>query len=170
MLSQLERAALAGTRGLSVAGLAMLMGLAAMTLADGLGRWLFSRPIEGVRDLGGFAIAVAIACCLPVVLVERGNIAIRLGGALSPLLGRLLDALAALVVCAVLAATAWQVWIYAEKLARARETTFVLQIPVAPFWTGVDVILWFAVLVQAVVALRDVLRVFRPDALRVSPP
>jgi TRAP-type C4-dicarboxylate transport system permease small subunit len=162
MLSALERLTLSATRALSVVGLIALMGLAAMTLADGLMRWLASRPIEGVRDIGGLAIAVAIACCLPVVLMERGNIAIRLGGLLSPLLGRMLDALAALLVCGVLAAAAWQFWIYAEKLARARETTFVLQIPVAPFWHGVDAILWFAVVVQAVVALRDIVRVFRP--------
>lgn len=161
MLSALERAALAGTRALSVAGLAALMGLAAMTLADGLGRWAFSHPIEGVRDLGGFAIALAIACCLPVGLMERSNIAIRLGASLSPLLGRILDALAAVAVAVVLAAMAWQVWLYAEKLARGRETTFVLQIPVAPFWIGVDAILWLAVLVQIVVILRDVLRIFR---------
>ena len=161
MLSLLERATLAGTRGLSVAGLAALMGLAAMTLADGLGRWLFNWPIVGVRDLGGFAIAVAIACCVPAVLVERGNIAIRLGASLSPLLGRVLDALAGVLVCVMVAAAAWQFWIYADKLARARETTFVLQIPTAPFWYGVDAILWFAVLVQAVVAVRDVLRIFQ---------
>lgn len=160
MLSVLERAALAGTRGLSVAGLAALMGLAAMTLADGLGRWMFAHPIEGVRDLGGFAIALAIACCLPVVMMERGNIAIRLGAEVSPLLGRILDALAALLVGVVLAAVAWQFWIYAGKLARGHETTFVLQIPIAPFWYGVDGLLWIAVLVQAIVAARDCARLF----------
>jgi TRAP-type C4-dicarboxylate transport system permease small subunit len=155
MLAGLERLALAATRALSVVGLVALMGLATMTLADGLLRWLANRPIEGVRDLGGLAIAVAIACCLPVVLMERGNIAIRLGASLHPRLGRLLDAFAALAVSAILAAMAWQIWIYAAKLAHARETTFVLQIPVAPFWFGVDCILWFAVLVQLVVAARD---------------
>src|SRR4051812_29426839 len=136
------------------------MGLAAMTLADGLLRWLANRPIEGVRDLGGLAIAVAIACCIPVGLVERGNIAIRLGDLLHPRLGRLLDALAALIVCAVLALAAWQFWIYAAKMARAHETTFVLQIPIAPFWFGVDVILWLAVLVQLIVAAREWARLF----------
>ena len=161
MLATLERVTLHATRALSVVGLVALMGLAAMTLIDGLMRWLANRPIEGVRDLGGLAIAVAIACCLPVGLMERGNIAIRLGNTLSPLLGRILDALAALLVGVALAAVAWQFWIYAEKLARGRETTFVLQIHVAPFWYGVDVILWLAVLVQAVVAVRDLLRVFR---------
>jgi TRAP-type transport system small permease protein len=162
MLAALERLTLTATRALSVVGLVALMALATMTLTDGLMRWLANRPIEGVRDLGGLAIAVAIACCLPVGLMERGNIAIRLGNTLSPLLGRVLDALAALLVGVALAAVAWQFWIYAEKLARGRETTFVLQIHVAPFWYGVTVVLWLAVLVQAVVAVRDVLRVFRP--------
>jgi TRAP-type C4-dicarboxylate transport system permease small subunit len=162
MLAALERASLAATRALSVVGLVALMGLATMTLLDGLLRWAANRPIEGVRDLGGLAIAVAIACCLPVGLVERGNIAIRLGASVSAALGRVLDGLAAIAVAVVLAVAAWQFWIYADKLARAHETTFVLQIPVAPFWMGVDAILWLAVLVQVVVALRDVLRVFRP--------
>jgi TRAP-type transport system small permease protein len=42
---------------------------------------------------------------------------------------------------------------------RARETTFVLQIPIAPFWYGVDALLWLAVLVQAIVAVRDWLQI-----------
>lgn len=162
MLAALERVALAATRALSVVGLIALMGLATMTLLDGLLRWLANRPIEGVRDLGGLAIAVAIACCLPVGLMERSNIAIRLGASVNAAFGRVLDALAAIAVFLVLAVAAWQFWIYAGKLARAHETTFVLQIPVAPFWMGVDAILWLAVLVQLVVALRDALRVFRP--------
>src|SRR6267378_4209615 len=111
MLAALERLTLNATRALSVVGLIALMGLAAMTLADGLLRWLANRPIEGVRDLGGLANAVAIACCIPVGLIERGNIAIRLGSLLHPRVGKLLDALAALAVAAVLAAAAWQFWI-----------------------------------------------------------
>jgi TRAP-type C4-dicarboxylate transport system permease small subunit len=157
MLAALERVTLAATRALSVVGLVALMGLAAMTLADGLLRWVANHPIEGVRDLGGLAIAVAIACCLPVGLMERANIAIRLGRGL---IGRGLEAFASTAVCIALALAAWQFWLYAEKMARARETTFVLQIPIAPFWYGVDAILWLAVLVQAIVALRDWVQIF----------
>ncbi|MFN2645058.1 MAG: TRAP transporter small permease subunit [Burkholderiales bacterium] len=160
MLAALERLTLTATRALSVVGLIALMGLAAMTLADGLLRWLANRPIEGVRDLGGLAIAVAIACCIPVGLIERGNIAIRLGGTLHARLGKVLDAVAALAVAAILALAAWQFWIYAAKMARAHETTFVLQIPIAPFWFGVDLILWAAVAVQLIVAARDWARAF----------
>jgi TRAP-type C4-dicarboxylate transport system permease small subunit len=159
MLSALEQAALAATRVLSVLGLTVLMGLAGMTLADGLMRWIANQPIEGVRDLGGLAIAVAIACCIPVVMSERRNITIRLAAEASPGLSRVLDAVSGVVVGAVLFAVAWQIGLYAMKMARAQETTFVLQIPVAPFWLGVDVILWCAVLVQAIVALRDIVKV-----------
>src|SRR5258708_29341766 len=140
MLSTLERAALAATRVLSVVGLVALMGLATVTLADGLMRWLANQPIEGVRDLGGLAIAVAIACCIPVVMIERGNITIRLAGSLSAGFGRVLDALAAVLVDVVLGVMAWQIWPYAAKMARPRATTFLLQSPVAPVWLGLDLI------------------------------
>lgn len=160
MLAALERLTLNATRALSVVGLIALMGLATMTLLDGLLRWLANQPIEGVRDLGGLAIAVAIACCIPVGLVERGNIAIRLGEHANATLGRVLDALSGILVCTLLAAMAWQFFIYAEKMLRAHETTFVLQLHIAPFWFGVDAILWIAVVVQAIVVLRDWARVF----------
>ena len=48
MLRTLEHAAFAATRTLSVVGLIALMGLAAMTLADGLMRWLANQPIEPI--------------------------------------------------------------------------------------------------------------------------
>src|SRR2546430_7886175 len=108
MLAALERITLNATRALSVVGLIALMGLATMTLADGLMRWIANKPIEGVRDLGGLAIAVAIACCMPVVMMERGNITIRVATLLGRPLSRMLDLFADLLVALVLAAVALQ--------------------------------------------------------------
>ena len=159
MLSSLERAALAATRALSILGLAALMGLATMTLVDGLMRALVNRPIAGVRDLAALTIAVAVSCALPMVLIERGNITIRIAAnALGAAAGRVLDLLASLLVGGVLGLMAWQVHLYAAKLALGNETTWVLRIPVAPFWYGVDAILWCAVVVQVIVAARDAAR------------
>ena len=160
MLDALERFALSATRVLSVLGLILLMSLAAMTLADGLMRWLANQPIEGVRDLGGLGIALAIVCCIPVVMIEKGNITIRVLGSNHGKLSRILDAFAAVLVCGTLALLTWQIWLYASKMARAHETTFVLQIPVAPFWFGVDLVLICAVLVQIIVSLRAVCTCF----------
>jgi TRAP-type C4-dicarboxylate transport system permease small subunit len=153
-MQKLERLALIGTRGLSLVGLIALMALAVMTLADGTLRWLANRPIEGVRDVGAVIIAVAVCCCLPAGLMERSHITIRVAGSL---LGRgaaaVLDALASLLVWGVTLAMAWQFTVFAGKIARAGETTWVLKIPTAPFWYVVAGILWLAALVQLVVVL-----------------
>ena len=157
MLQRLERIGLAATRALSLVGLVALMALAAMTLADGLLRWLANRPIEGVRDVGAVAIAVAVSCCFPAGLMERSHISIRVAGSmLGARAGSILDALAGLAVWAVSIAMAWQFTGFAGKLARAGETTWVLKIPTAPFWYCVAAILWIAVLVQAIVVILQV--------------
>lgn len=157
MLKQLERFGLLATRALSVAGLVGLMVLAILTLFDGLARWLLNQPIEGVRDVGGLAIALAVSCCIPVGLMERSNITIRLAeSAIGRGAGRFLDALGALVVAVAVGVIAWQFTVFAGKIARAHETTWVLKIPTAPFWYGVAAILWCALLVQCIVLILEV--------------
>lgn len=157
LFRRLERAGLAATRALSVAGLIALMVLAVMTLLDGLARWLANQPIEGVRDIGGLAIALAVSCCIPVGLMERSNITIRVAESMAgPMLGKVLDALAALLVAVVMVALAWQFTVFAGKIARANETTWILHIPTAPFWYGVAAILWSAVAVQCVMVVLEV--------------
>ena len=133
------------------------MALAVMTLADGLLRWLANRPIEGVRDLGAVIVAIAVCCCIPVGLMERANISIRVA---KDLLGerasRVLEAFAALASLAVIGAMAWQFTVYAGKIARVGETTWILKIPTAPFWYVVAGILWLAVAVQLIVLILEI--------------
>jgi TRAP-type C4-dicarboxylate transport system permease small subunit len=157
MLQRLERIGLGATRALSVAGLLLLMALAAMTLADGLLRWLANRPIEGVRDLGAVIVAVAVCCCIPVGLMERANISIRVArDLLGERASRVLDAFAALAALGVIGAMAWQFTVFAGKIARVGETTWILKIPTAPFWYVVAGILWLAVAVQLIVLILDI--------------
>ena len=138
------------------------MALAVMTLADGLLRWLANRPIEGVRDLGAVIVAIAVCCCIPVGLMERANISIRVA---KDLLGerasRVLEAFAALASLAVIGAMAWQFTVYAGKIARVGETTWILKIPTAPFWYVVAGILWLAVAVQLIVLILDIAKARR---------
>ena len=133
-----------------------------MTLADGLLRWLANRPIEGVRDLGAVIVAVAVCCCIPVGLMERANISIRVA---KDLLGerasRVLEAFAALAALVVIGAMAWQFTVFAGKIARVGETTWILKIPTAPFWYLVAAILWLAVAVQLIVLVLDIAKARR---------
>ena len=152
----LERLWLTATRALSALGLSALLFLAVLTLVDGLARWLLNQPIEGVRDVAAVAIALAVSCCLPVGLMERSNIVIRaLPVARWPRISRTLDALAAIVVALIMGAMAWQFMVFAGKMAKAGETTWILKIPTAPFWYGVSAILLCAVLVQTIVVVLE---------------
>jgi len=156
---KLERLGLLATRGLSALGLAGLMGLALMTLFDGLARWLLNQPIEGVRDLAAVTVALAVTCCLPVGLMERSNISIRLAShLLGARAGRLLDAVASLLTAVVMAAFGWQFLVFAGKIAKANETTWILKIPTAPFWYGVCAIFALAFLVQLIVVVLELAR------------
>ena len=156
-LSRLERFGLMATRALSALGLAGLMFLALMTLFDGLARWLLNQPIEGVRDLAAVTVALAVTCCLPVGLMERSNISIRLAAHLAGArAGRWLDAMAALITAVVMATFGWQFLVFAGKIARAGETTWILKIPTAPFWYGVCAIFAMAFVVQVIVVVLEI--------------
>jgi hypothetical protein len=88
--------------------------------------------------------------------MERSNIVIRaLPVARWPRISRALDALAAILVALIMAAMAWQFMVFAGKMAKAGETTWILKIPTAPFWYGVSAILLCAVLVQTIVVVLE---------------
>ena len=76
-MTRIDWAAKALARALAVLGLGVLLCFAVMTMVDGLLRFFFARPIDAVRDVGGLVAAFAVACCIPVAIVERSNITIR---------------------------------------------------------------------------------------------
>lgn len=162
MLRLSEQIALTAARALATLGLCLLLTLAAMTLADGLARWLLNQPIEGVRDVGALVVAVAIACCLPSGLAERGNITIRLLEGVHPRISKLLDVVASALVLVIMGLLAWQVWVHAAIVARDAEATWILKLPTAPFWYAVALVLWCAVFVQATVVGLEVHRLVTP--------
>lgn len=159
ILAPLERIALIGTRGLSVIGLGALMILAFVTLINGLLRWLINQPIAGVADVGALAIALAVSCCIPIAMMERSHITLRFVSSALPSVGRLLDVVVDIVVAIVLALMAWQFWKYAGDVLATGERTFVLRIPVSPFWFACGFILWIAVAVQCVIVALSIGRV-----------
>jgi len=160
LLTKLERVALIGTRGLSIVGLVALLILAMMTLTNGLMRWAFNQPLSGVVDVGSLAIALAVSCCLPVGLMERSHITFRLIDGISKPVGQVFNAIAAVIVWVVMVLMAWQFFLYGKSLAEVHETTYVLKWPTAPFWFGVDVILWMSVVVQGIVVALEIGRLF----------
>jgi TRAP-type C4-dicarboxylate transport system permease small subunit len=141
---------------LAVIGLSFLLALAAFTLLDGLLRAVANRPIDLVREIGDLVAAICGACCLPIVLLHRGNIVLRaLGNILPAPVARAIDVFAALVVEIVVIGMAWQFYLFSIKMMRAGDVTWLLNLPKAPFWFIVDAVLWIAVAVQTFVLAEE---------------
>jgi TRAP-type C4-dicarboxylate transport system permease small subunit len=160
VLAYLKPIAASLSRALAVAGLLLLLAFAAATMADGLMRWLLRHPIDAVRDVGGLVVAVAVACCLPVSFLLRGHIGMRfIDTVFGRRVGGWFDVAAAVLVAGVLLLFAWQFFVFAAKAAQAHDGTWLLNVPLAPFWFAVAALLWCAAFVQVVVAADEIARV-----------
>jgi len=140
----------------AVAGLSLLLILAVFTLLDGLLRAVANTPIDLVREIGDMVAAICGTCCLPIVLLQRNNIVLRMFNRILPPSGvRVIDTIAALVIEIVMIGMAWQFWLFGIKTMRAGDVTWLLNWPKAPFWFAVDGILWVAVAVQTLVLIEE---------------
>jgi TRAP-type C4-dicarboxylate transport system permease small subunit len=142
-------------RALAALGLGALLCFAAMAIADGLLRFFFARPIDAVRDAGALVAAFAVACCLPVAIVERSNITIRfLSSIAGPRAGRIADVAAAILVEIILILMTWQFLVFANQARLTGTATWMLRIPAAPVWAAVALILGISALLQIVVGIK----------------
>jgi TRAP-type C4-dicarboxylate transport system permease small subunit len=115
-----------------------LVALALMTVADVLMRWLFNAPIDGVADVGPLVIAVAVAATFPFAAARRCHVALGFfGSLLGPRARAWLDTFAAVVTTVFFVLFAWQFVLHAIKLAERGQTTWILGLPVAPWWSVV---------------------------------
>ena len=151
----IERIVTGAANSLAVAGLTILLILATFTLFDGLLRSLANYPLDIVREIGDLVVAICSACCLPIALLHRSNITLRIFEKVLPSAGaRVIDAFADVLMTIVMAAMAWQFYLFSLKTMRANDVTWALNVPKAPFWFAVDAVLWVAVLVQLFVLIQ----------------
>jgi len=138
----------------ALAGAIGVLLIAAAVVFDILMRWLFNSPILAVDDLNPFNIAVVVAAFFPLCLIGRHFVTIRfLGRAMGDKAHLFLEFVGAVATLFVFILYAWQLLRYAAKLTANGLASGVLEIPQAPWWWVVAIILVFSVLVQlAVVA------------------
>ena len=170
MLRAAERLCSRAASVLAAVGLTVLILFAAATLLDGLLRSLFGAPITAVGDVGTFVVAAAVSACFPLAQLQRANITIELlGVAAGPRMTQRLRAFSAVVVLVVLAAAAWQMFLYADNVATGGDTTVMLSIPTSPFWYVVAAMLACATVTQLLVAAVELGRLHRGEAPPLLP-
>lgn len=152
-----EKTVTGAANSLAVAGLTILLVLAIFTLFDGLLRALANYPLDFVREVGDLIAAICGACCLPIVLLYRNNITLRIFEKLLSANGtRAIDVFASLLIEIVMIGMAWEFYLFSVKTMKANDVTWLLNVPKAPFWFVVDAVLWVAVLVQTFVLIQDI--------------
>jgi len=150
-LSTLDARTIAITQRVAFAGVLTMLVVAFVTTADVLLRWLFSAPIDGMNEMVGMGMAVAVAATFPAGAAQRVNLTIDvLHNRVSTRALGWLKVGGALLLLVFYAFLAWRIGIYAEKLQARSAVTIYVQMPVAPFMWTVSVFLGIAALVQAV--------------------
>ena len=154
-MARIDRATRILARALAVLGLGALLCFAALTIADGLLRFFFASPIDFVRDAASLVAAFAVACCIPVAIVERSNITIRfLTSIAGRRAGRVADVAAAILVAVILALMTWRFVLFANEARVSGTATWMLRIPTAPVWAAVALVLAISTLMQIVVIIK----------------
>src|ERR1700722_2718971 len=165
-MTRIDWAAKAVARALAVVGLGVVLCFAAMTILDGLLRFFFANPIDIVRDAANLVAAFAVACCIPVAIVERSNITIRfLPSIFGSRVGQLADIAAAALVELVLILMTWQFIVFANQARLNSSATWMLRIPTAPIWAAVASIFGISAVLQIVVSIKTM----RGDYMNGSP-
>ena len=148
------------SRGEFVARLCALFGMLAlvafvlMTILDVMMRWLFNSPINGVADTAPLIVAIVAAAFFPLSLAGRHHVSIGfLGSLLGPRATVWLVAFASLVTWVFFILLAWQIVRYTIELRQLGQTTWVVQMPIAPWWVVVSVFMVVCVAVQVSVVI-----------------
>jgi TRAP-type C4-dicarboxylate transport system permease small subunit len=146
-----------GGRVAAVCALCGMLGLVALTLmtnVDVFMRWLFNSPIDGVADVAPLVVAIVVASFFPFALAGRHHISIRfLGALLTPWARAWLETLVALVTLVFFILLAWQFILYTVELHEIGQTTWVIRMPVAPWWAVVCLFMALCIVVQLVVVM-----------------
>jgi TRAP-type C4-dicarboxylate transport system permease small subunit len=135
---------------------ALMFCLMLLTCIDVVGRYFFNKPVTGGFELTEVLLASLIFAGLPLVTLRGDHITVDLFDPVTPdWLFRIQHALATLIGAVCTGYLAWCLWLRAEGLARAGETTSQLQLKVA--WLAYAMAILMALTVAALVVT-----LFRP--------
>lgn len=135
-------------RAVALACTAILTAMMALTVADVLGRYIFTAPVPGAAEATELMLAAVIFLGLPAATLDREQVTVDLlTERLPQAVRRALTPLVALVSTAALALIGRQLWVAAAGVASWGGTTSTLEIPIAPFGFFAALMCWLSALV-----------------------
>jgi TRAP-type C4-dicarboxylate transport system permease small subunit len=128
------------------AGLLVMMMI--LTVSDVIGRYVFSKPVQGSTELTELMLMAVIFLGLPAATLDREHVTVdlvtdHLRGKLELLRRPVILAVSAVVQGVI----GWRLWIAAGQIASYGGITASLEIPVAPFGYGAAILCAISVLI-----------------------
>lgn len=115
--------------GLRIIGLACLVGMMMLTVADVIGR-KFGHPIFGSVELVGFMATLAVAFALPYTHQVRAHIGVEvLVQMLSPKTQTIIELCTHIVSLVLFVIVSWQMFLYADTIQKSGTVSMSLQLP-----------------------------------------
>jgi TRAP-type C4-dicarboxylate transport system permease small subunit len=129
-----DRVAAPLCRWLTWASAGCLAGMAALTVADVLGRYFLNRPVPGALELSEFALAVIVYLALGTTGLTGRQVVVDLAlERFPPRLRAGSEAMSALLGIAFWATIAWRTAGHAYHIAGKGEVSTILAVPAFPF-------------------------------------
>jgi len=167
---QLERWSYISARWVAFCGLTLLLLFAFFVMGDVMMRWLFSTPYEGVVDLSSVLLPVIVATCFPVALLRRQHVTIRfLGKTFGPRAEAWFDLFGASALLLFLVLVVWQFFLHTEDMQAVGEHTWVIHLPMAPWWWVATSVLAFCVPVQGLLVVSHFVRAVKGEGSEPDP-
>ncbi|HXQ53847.1 MAG TPA: TRAP transporter large permease subunit [Stellaceae bacterium] len=162
--ARLEGYCAALARRVAVVGVAGMLVLSLLTIADICLRYFLTEPILGLDEATQLIMAVVISASFPIGIATRNHITIDfLRNALGRRTKSVVEAIGGAMVLALMILLAWRFGQYASRLMERQEATLIANLPVAPFWWMVTGFLTLGAAMQAVVLLNQLIEALRPD-------
>jgi TRAP-type C4-dicarboxylate transport system permease small subunit len=131
---------------------AFLAALMLLTCADVVGRYFLNRPINGAFELTEMLLAALIFAGLPLVTLRNEHVMVNLFDTITPKwVLRLQHSIASFIGAVCTGFLAWHMWLGAERMREAGETTAQLKIPVG--WLAHSMVVMMALTALALVVL-----------------
>jgi len=140
----------------------LLMGLAGLTVADVVGRYVLTAPLPGAFELTELMLGALVFAALPLATMTDEHVAVdALFDASTPRVRTAMVWLGGVASAAALGVIAWRLAVYSTRLADDEAVTDALLVPLAPLG-------WFAAGMAALSGVLAVVRLVAPSARSAS--
>jgi len=143
---------------------AVMLCLMLLTCVDVVGRYFLNKPLWGGFELTEMLLAALIFAGLPLVTLRGDHVTVDLFDPITPdWLFRIQHVAACAIGFVCTGYLAWRLWLRAEHMDRAGETTAQLKIKLAWLTYSMSVLMAFTALALLVLAFRRARRHFVAD-------